>query len=154
MKRAFLTTLGLALALAVLVPVSLPSASVGLQEAFADSDKNKKYKAVVTDSRSQKTTLKNATVRAGQSLFGSGSGKKILEVKKDGGPLKIKVKFSKIQKIRIVRVNPDNVEIEIIGKNKAKLKGTVPSNLELLGETDFGEASIRIRDAKEIEISG
>lgn len=114
---------------------------------------DKRYKATVVDGKGRKTVLTDVTVRAGQSLFGSGSGKTEVEVKKGGGALKIKVPFEKIARIEITGAdNPDYVVVKIVGHNKKTLEGHVVPNLELLGKTDFGEGTIRLRDAREITI--
>jgi hypothetical protein len=139
------------LTLTVIFTVSAPM-TFAQDKAKKAKKKKKNFQVTITQSNKPKTVLSKASARAGSSLFSSGSGKAEIEVKKDGGKLKIKVPFDKIAKIKILKVHRDYVSIELTTHKKSVLKGHVVTNLEFLGETEFGEGSIRVRDAAEIVI--
>ena len=117
-----------------------------------EKKKKKKYIAVITQKNKPKTEIKTVVARAGSSLFSSGSGKTEIEVRKDGGKLKIAVPFEKIAKIKVLEVNlkQNYVKIELTTPTKAVLIGHVATNVEFAGDTEFGSAKINIRDALEI----
>jgi hypothetical protein len=143
MNKVLLTLLSITLISAVSAP--------GVIAQGKKDKKKKNFQATISQTNKPKTVLKDVGIRAGSSLFSSSSGKQELEVKKDGGKLKITVPFEKIAKLRVLKVDRDYVEIEITTPSKAVLKGHIATNVEIFGKYEFGEGKIRIRDAKEIE---
>lgn len=141
MKTPIFTAL---IALSFLAPASL---------ALADDDKEKKvFEAVIEDSKGRKTTLKEAMIKGAEGLFSAAEGKTEIEVKKGGGPLKIKIPFDKIKSIEITAIDPNKVELKITSITNATLVATIPPNIQIVGQTDFGEAKIKIREAKIIKL--
>lgn len=146
MNKVLVTVITLTLSLAATAPC-----------AFAQDKKKKKkkkYVATITEKNKKKTEVTEVVTRAGSSLFSSGSGKTEIEVRKDGGKLKISVPFEKIAKIKVLEVNLklNYVKIELTTPKKSVLVGHVATNIEFAGETEFGPAKIRIRDSVEIII--
>lgn len=144
MNKVLVTLLTITLGLAAASPV-----------VAQDKDKKKKKKkftATITEKNKKKTEVTEVVARAGSSLFSSGAGKTELEVRKDGGKLKINVPFEKIAKIKVLEVNLklNYVKIELTTLKKSVLVGHVATNVEFAGETEFGAAKIGIRDALEI----
>jgi len=146
----------LLVALVSLGGVSVAQERSGAKATSRPSAEQSRFEARVEGSDGLATTVLDAGVRAGQSLFGSSSGKQEIEVKKGGGPLKIMVPFEKIVKLEVLSapVDADFVAVRITGADKATLKGHVAYNLELVGETAFGEAKIRFRDLKVVTFKG
>ena len=113
-----------------------------------------KYSAHIVDQKGKRSVIVDVRIRAAGGLFGGGSGSKEIEVHKDGGNIKIKVPLKKIKKIKVLDPQGNQVTIEIESIKGKKLRGTIASNLEIFGqdEEEFGEARIRFREAKEIEL--
>lgn len=145
-----LSLCSLALSLSLLTP-ALPLTGLARPGYAEDEEDKANYTAEVVDNEKTKTVLRGVTIRAGGGLFAGGSGKKELEVRKDGGKMKIKVPFKKIKRIVVTEVTPDYVAIEISSTEGQTLKGHIATNVELAGMTDFGDGAIRIRDANAID---
>ncbi|MDF1660313.1 MAG: hypothetical protein P1V97_00975 [Planctomycetota bacterium] len=145
MNKVLVTLLTITLGLAAASPMVLA------QDKDKDK-KKKKFSATVTEKNKKKTVITEVVSRAGSSLFSSGAGKTEIEVRKDGGKLKINVPFEKIAKIKVLEVNLklNYVKIELTTHKKAVLVGHVATNVEFAGDTEFGAAKIGIRDALEI----